>query len=98
MNVVFVEPFFPRNQREFARALAEAGATVIGIGEYGYDGFDADLKSWLSDYEQVPSVTDVAALTDAVRNTAPLGALRTTIEYATTIIGGLQRGRARLGG
>ena len=38
------------------------------------------------------------ALTDAVRNTAPLGALRTTIEHATIIIGGLQRGRARLGG
>jgi hypothetical protein len=37
-------------------------------------------------------------LSDAVRNTAPLGALRTTIEYAVTIIGGLQRGRARLGG
>jgi hypothetical protein len=39
-----------------------------------------------------------SALTDAVHNTAPLGALRTTIEYATTIIAGLQRGRARLGG
>jgi len=39
-----------------------------------------------------------AALTDAVHNTAPLAALRTTIEYATVIIGGLQRGRARLGG
>jgi len=37
-------------------------------------------------------------LEKAVQNTAPLGALRTTIEYATTIIGGLQRGRARLGG
>jgi hypothetical protein len=37
-------------------------------------------------------------LTKAVRNTAPLGALRTTIEHATIIIGGLQRGRARLGG
>jgi hypothetical protein len=37
-------------------------------------------------------------LTKAVHNTAPLAALRTTIEYATTIIGGLQRGRARLGG
>jgi hypothetical protein len=33
-----------------------------------------------------------------VHNTAPLGALRTTIDYAVTIIGGLQRGRARLGG
>jgi hypothetical protein len=37
-------------------------------------------------------------LEKAVRNTAPLGALRTTIDYAVTIIGGLQRGRARLGG
>jgi hypothetical protein len=37
-------------------------------------------------------------LSEAVRNTAPLGALRTTIDYAVTIIGGLQRGRARLGG
>jgi hypothetical protein len=39
-----------------------------------------------------------SGLTDAVRNTAPLGALRTTIDYTVTIIGGLQRGRARLGG
>ena len=46
--------------------------------------------------DEAPKIND--ALTSAVRNTAPLGALRTTIEYATTIIGGLQRGRARLGG
>ena len=39
-----------------------------------------------------------SALEGAVTNTAPLGALRTTIEHATIIIGGLQRGRARLGG
>jgi hypothetical protein len=37
-------------------------------------------------------------LEKAVGNTAPLGALRTTIDYAVTIIGGLQRGRGRLGG
>ena len=45
---------------------------------------------------EAPKIND--ALTEAVHNTAPLGALRTTIEYATVIIGGLQRGRARLGG
>ena len=67
MNVVFVEPFFPSNQRQFARALAEAGATVIGIGEYGVESFDDDLKGWLYHYERVPSVTDVAAMTRAVR-------------------------------
>jgi len=46
--------------------------------------------------DEAPKIN--SALTDAVHNTAPLGALRTTIVYATTIIGGLQRGRARLGG
>jgi hypothetical protein len=45
---------------------------------------------------EAPKIND--ALTEAVHNTAPLGALlRTTIDYAVTIIGGLQRGRARLG-
>ena len=67
MNVVFVEPFFPTNQRQFARALAEAGATVIGIGEYPVDAFDDQLKGWLYHYERVPSVTDVEAMIGAVR-------------------------------
>ncbi len=67
MNVVFVEPFFPSNQRQFARALAEAGATVIGIGEYPADALDGELKGWLDHYEQVRSVTDVGAMTAAVR-------------------------------
>jgi hypothetical protein len=38
------------------------------------------------------------ALTDAVRNTAPLAALRTTLEHATIIVAGLRRGRVKLGG
>src|SRR6202042_3437212 len=59
--------FFPANQRQFARALAEAGATVIGIGEYGLDVLDDQLKGWLHHYEQVSSVTDVEAMTRAVR-------------------------------
>jgi uncharacterized membrane protein len=46
--------------------------------------------------DEAPKIN--SALEGAVRNTAPLGALRTTIEYATVIISGLQRGRARLGG
>jgi hypothetical protein len=67
MNVVFVEPFFPANQRQFARALAEAGATVAGIGEYPVESLDDQLKGWLYHYERVSSVTDVAAMTRAVR-------------------------------
>jgi hypothetical protein len=46
--------------------------------------------------DEAPKIDD--ALEQAVGNTAPLAALRTTIEHATVIIGGLQRGRARLGG
>jgi hypothetical protein len=45
--------------------------------------------------DEAPKIND--ALTQAVHNTAPLAALSTTIDYAVTIIGGLQRGRARLG-
>jgi hypothetical protein len=46
--------------------------------------------------DEAPKIN--AELTKAVHNTAALGGLRTTIEHATIIIGGLQRGRARLGG
>jgi hypothetical protein len=46
--------------------------------------------------DEAPKIN--AGLEGAVRNTAPLAALRTTIEHATIIIAGLGRGRARLGG
>ena len=46
--------------------------------------------------DEAPKIN--AALKDAERNTAPLGALRTTIEDASLITSGLQRGRTRLGG
>ena len=45
---------------------------------------------------EAPKIND--ALGQALQNTAPLAALRTTIEHVTIIIGGLSRGRARLGG
>jgi carbamoylphosphate synthase large subunit len=67
MNVVFVEPHFPANQRQFVRALAESGATVIGVGESHVDALDDQLKGWMLHYEQVPSVIDVEALTGVVR-------------------------------
>jgi hypothetical protein len=46
--------------------------------------------------DEAPKIN--TALEGAAGNTAPLGALQTTIEHATIIIGGLQRGRSRLGG
>jgi hypothetical protein len=46
--------------------------------------------------DEAPKIN--SALIDAERNTAPLGALRTTIDDADAIVAGLQRGRSRLGG
>ncbi len=66
MKVIFIEPGFPPNQREFVRGLAAAGAAVIGIGERSVDNLDADLRSWMIQYHQVGNVTDVGALTDVV--------------------------------
>src|SRR3954463_16172821 len=67
MNVVFVDPAFPPTQRHFVRALAEVGATVIGVGDRPEDWLDDELRSWLWHYHVVPSGTDAGVMTDAVR-------------------------------
>ncbi len=58
MNVIFLEPGFPSNQREFVRALASVGAHVVGVGDRPYDWLDDELKGWLGGYQQIASVTD----------------------------------------
>ncbi|MDH3627548.1 MAG: ATP-grasp domain-containing protein [Acidobacteriota bacterium] len=67
MHVVFVEPAFPSNQREFVRGLHKVGARVTGIGERPAEYLDDEMKSWLTDYIQVPSVVHQESLLDAVR-------------------------------
>jgi formate-dependent phosphoribosylglycinamide formyltransferase (GAR transformylase) len=67
MNVLFVEPAFPANQREFVRALHAIGATVWGIGERPYDWLDDETKGRLAGYQQIESVTNEGALEWAVR-------------------------------
>jgi len=57
MHIVFVEPRFPGNQKQFVRALAEIGATVTAIGEGSKDSLDHELKHWLTHYEEVTNVT-----------------------------------------
>lgn len=86
MNIIFIEPAFPANQREFVRGLTEAGASVIGIGERPVDHLDADLRNWMVHYHQVGNVTDVGQLTQAVRWTQDrlwVDRLETTIEAHT---------------
>lgn len=67
MHVVFIEPCFPANQKEFVRALHQAGAAVSGIGERPREALDADLRRWLLHYEQVPTVVDADTLTKTVK-------------------------------
>jgi hypothetical protein len=62
MHVVFVEPCFPANQKEFVRGLALTGATVSAVGERPKEALDDDLRRWLTHYEQVPKVVDVDVL------------------------------------
>jgi carbamoylphosphate synthase large subunit len=68
MNVIFIEPSFPYNQREFVRALHAAGANVIGIGERPAQYLNSDVKSWLADYVQVRSVVHEPSLLEAVKS------------------------------
>jgi hypothetical protein len=67
MHVLFVEPRFPVNQRQFVRGLVEAGAAVTGIGESPVEALGPELHRWLSGYEQVSNVTSEQQLYDAVR-------------------------------
>lgn len=84
--MVYVEPAFPPTQRHFVRALAEVGATVIGVGERHVDQLDDELKGWMAHYHQVPTVVDPGVLTDTVRwiqDKVWVDRLETTIEAHT---------------
>ena len=68
MNIIFIEPSFPHNQREFVRALHQAGARVIGIGERPQDYLSEDVKRCLHHYVQVQSVVHEPSLLRAVQD------------------------------
>jgi formate-dependent phosphoribosylglycinamide formyltransferase (GAR transformylase) len=67
VDVVFIEPCFPANQREFVRALHAVGARVTGIGERPKEALDDSLRHWLFHYEQIGNVTNAAELERKVR-------------------------------
>ena len=67
MNVIFIEPAFPDEQRQFVRALASVGARVIGIGERPASMLGEELRGQLFHYEQISSVVNEGALYDRVR-------------------------------
>ncbi|HET7399152.1 MAG TPA: ATP-grasp domain-containing protein [Intrasporangium sp.] len=86
MNIIFVEPNFPANQRRFVHALAGVGATVFGIGETEEGHLGDELRSAMHGYYRVGSVTDVDQLTEAVRyfqGRVWVDALEATVEAHT---------------
>lgn len=66
MHVLFVEPCFPYNQKQFVRALRSAGARVTGIGEVPLHAMPGDVREMLYGYEQVRSVVHEPSLMRAV--------------------------------
>jgi carbamoylphosphate synthase large subunit len=83
MHIVFIEPSFPANQKQFVRALKSAGALVTGIGERPKEGLDDELKRAMVHYERVPSVVDVGTLLERVRaihQRLPVERLEATVE------------------
>ena len=73
MNIIFVEPFFPSNQRRFVAALAGVGANVVGVGEYGEHEFGDELRGQLGAYYRVANVTDPGQLNGG--NTCQTGSI-----------------------
>ncbi len=83
MHVIFVEPCFPYNQKQFVRALRAVGAQVTGIGELPASALPSDVRQWLHAYEQVPSVVHEPSLLAAVKKVQARGwvdRLEATIE------------------
>ena len=70
MHVVFVEPAFPKNQREFLRGLLSTGARVSAISERAPEALPNELREGLFQFERVRSVVDEHAMAEAVRRLA----------------------------
>ena len=66
-HIIFIEPRFPANQKQFIKGLAEVGATISAIGEGSKDSLDGELRHWLTHYEEVTNVCDEKQVLDAVR-------------------------------
>ncbi len=65
-NVVMLSPGFPLEMAYFTRALAEVGATVIGVGDQPVDVLPAEARAALAHYEHV-SLADEDAVIAALQ-------------------------------
>ena len=86
VNIIFVEPAFPANQRRFVHALSSVGANVYGIGESEEGHLGDDVLGALRGYYRVGSVTNVDEMVQAVRyfqDKVWIDALEATVEAHT---------------
>ena len=58
MNVLMISPGYPADMPEFARGLAESGATVFGVGDQSVDRLPELVRRSLSRYVQAASLWD----------------------------------------
>ena len=66
MNIVMVSPGLPLEQAYFTRALAQTGATVIGVGDQPFHALPMEAQQHLAHYEHV-SLSDEAAVLSALQ-------------------------------
>ena len=66
MNVVMLSPGFPLEMAYFTRALAEVGATVIGVGDQPLDALPSEARRALAHYEHV-SLADEGSVLAALQ-------------------------------
>ena len=72
-NVLFVSPGYPAEMPQFARALAKVGARVYGLGDQPFGALAPEVRAALSDYLQVRSLWDEAAVAAEVARWKPKG-------------------------
>jgi len=70
MNVVFLSPGFPVEMPYFVQALADSGATVVGVGEQPEGALPRRTRAALSRYLQVRSLWDEESTISQLRELA----------------------------
>ncbi|MDN5794489.1 MAG: ATP-grasp domain-containing protein [Intrasporangium sp.] len=69
MNIVMISPGYPPEMGYFTRALAQTGATVIGVGDQGGDSRPRAPRAGLTHYERV-SLADEGSVLAALQGLA----------------------------
>lgn len=67
MRLLFVSPGFPGEMPLFVRGLARVGVEIVGVGEQPPGALPEEVRRALSEYVEVASLWDEAAVVAAVR-------------------------------